>query len=111
MGRTVRAFLSLCALVTLLALTGCEIRPEKPEQAGKSYVEKNLTFDKNVKMDTTGLNYEVVSKTDDTVTLKVTGTIACDGEIVLSKDKNTWKVQQDKPKKAPAPVKTDKAAR
>jgi hypothetical protein len=62
------------------------------EDAAKGYVKKELTFDNNVKVDTSKLKYSVEKKEGNRAVVKVSGTINVDGRLFLVKQGNTWKI-------------------
>ena len=96
----------VCGLMVLglVAAFGCA--KKGPEDAAKSYLEKQIAAKhKGIHMDTSGLSYKVIEETEDSAKVKVSGTIKVEAEIPLVKKAGTWVIGEKKAashKKAPA---------
>jgi hypothetical protein len=74
--------------ISVFFIIGCG--KDSPEGDASEYIEKSLAFDKNIKLDTSGLKYKVGEEVEGKTIVTVSGKIKCDGKIVFVKKEGEW---------------------
>ena len=64
------------------------------EDVVRDHIKKQFSSDNNLKVDMSKLKYTVTKKEGDSATVKVSGTIKCDGQIFLVKEGGKWKISK-----------------
>ena len=78
----------LIMVVSICFMAGCG--KNTPEGDASEYINKSLAFDKNIKLDTSGLKYKVGEEAEGKTTVMVSGKIKCEGKMVFVKKDGDW---------------------
>ena len=87
-----KIFFYFSIVMSVLMLFACG--KVKVEDVVKDHVKKQFSFDNAVKVDISKLKYTVTKKEGNTATVKVSGTISCDGQIYLVKEGKKWRISK-----------------
>ena len=86
----------LCFVTGILAMFlifGCA--KFDPESVAKDYVKDQFKSEQPIKVDTSGLKYKVVEKSDTHAIVEVYGTIDFQGKVRLVKTGKKWEVSEE----------------
>jgi major membrane immunogen (membrane-anchored lipoprotein) len=84
-----KQLLVILMAISLFIIIGCG-KKDTPLEDAVEYVNKSLSFDENITLDASKLNYKVEEEVDGKTTVTVSGKIRCDGKIVFVRQDDQW---------------------
>lgn len=87
-----KRIICLVMVVGLLAVAGCQ--KNKPEDAARAFMNRQITAHQGLGLDTSGLKYNRVEETGDTAKVLISGDITVKAELNLVKIGGKWQVAE-----------------
>lgn len=79
--------------ISLFFIIGCG-KKDTPLEDAVDYVNKSLSFDENITLDASKLNYKIEEEVDGKTTVTVSGKIQCAGKIVFVRQDDKWAIAE-----------------